>query len=90
MPHYGSHQSRHIFQGIIIFQVRSLVSHHRIGRRMGFVKGVFCKINHIVVNLIGNPLLNPVADTARNSFFLIAVHLLLIDDTSVGRRQNRL
>ena len=41
---------------------------------MGFVKGVFCKINHFIVNFAGDLFINAVVDTARHIFIRIAVN----------------
>ena len=71
------HQGSHKFHRIVIFQICSLVRHHRIRCCMGFVKGIFCKICHLIENLVGNFLGNTVCHTARHALFFIAVHKIL-------------
>ena len=47
----GSHQRRHEFYGIIVFQIRCLVSHHCITCRMGLVERIFGEIHHHIVDI---------------------------------------
>ena len=75
--YYRSHQRCHKFHRIIVFQPGRLVRYYRIGCRMGFIKGIFCKIRHIIVDLIGYLLGNTIADTARNPLFFITVNKIL-------------
>ena len=94
---------------------------------MGFVESVLCKIRHVVIDLVGGFLRDPVGDAARDALLLVPVHevfaflghdrrfflghgpahqiapaqgiarqgtddlhdLLLVNDTAVGRFQNR-
>ena len=41
---------------------------------MGFIKGIFCKFRHIVINFIGHRFRNTVSDTALNALFLISIY----------------
>ena len=69
----GSHQRRHEFYGIIVFQIRCLVSHYRITGRMGLVERIFGKIHHHIVDLPCCLLVNAVGNTAGDIFLRVAV-----------------
>ena len=71
------HKRRHKFYRIVIFQICSLISDNRIGRRMRLVKCIFCKINHLIINLIGNLFTDSVCNTSRNPFRLISIYKVL-------------
>ena len=69
----GSHQRRHEFYGIIVFQIRCLVSHHCITCRMGLVERIFGEIHHHIVDLSGCLLVNAVGNTAGDILLRVAV-----------------
>ena len=123
----GSHQGRHKFRRIIIFEPGCLVSDHRVTGRVGLVEGVFGEIHHHIVDMGGCILRDASGNTAGDIFFRIAVYkvaallfhdrlllfthgpadqvapsqsiaaqvpdnghdLLLIDNTAIGRGQDR-
>ena len=47
-----SHKSSHKLYREIILQIGCLIRDHRISRRMGFIKGILCKIDHLIIDLI--------------------------------------
>ena len=75
--YYRRHKRRHKFYWIIILQISSLIGNHSISCRMRFIKRIFCKIDHVIINLIGYFFRDPICNTARNSFLLISVHKIL-------------
>ncbi len=125
---HRSHQSSHELYRIVIFQPRGLICHHGISSRMGFIKCIFGKINHFIIDFIGSCLRDPACYAPRNLLLFISIdkilplllhdrslflghgpanqiaspqgiarqllhnlhNLLLIDDTAIGRLQNRL
>ena len=44
---------------------------------MGLVKCIFCKVNHLIVDVVGRLLINPILHTALNALLLIAVHEIM-------------
>ena len=44
---------------------------------MGFIKGVLCKVDHFIVNVIGRLFIDAVGNTAPYSFRLIAIDEIL-------------
>ena len=44
---------------------------------MGLVEGVFCKVNHLIVDVVCGLLVNPIVHTALNPFRLAAVDKVL-------------
>ena len=61
----------------MIPQPRRLIGHHRVSRRMGLVKGIFCKISHLIKDRLRHILRDPFADTAGYSLFRITEHKVL-------------
>ena len=54
-----------------------LIGHHRVGRRVGLIEGILGEINHLIVNLLGCGLRNPICNAAGHSLFLIPVYEVL-------------
>ena len=63
---HGGHQRRHILLGIVAFQVRRLVGHHRVAHGMGLVEGVVCKGNDLIVDGLAHAFADPALDAAVN------------------------
>ena len=74
---YGSHKRRHKFHRVVIFQICRLVGHHCIGRRMGLIEGIFCKVRHLIKNMVCDLLRDAFCNTARHMLLLIAVDEIL-------------
>ena len=71
------HKRSHKFHRIVIFQKRCLIRNDCISCCMGFIKCIFCKINHIIIDLVCSLLGNPVCNTSRNSLGLISINKIL-------------
>ena len=74
---HGGHKRSHKFHRIIIFQISRLISYDCISCRMGFIKSIFCKISHFIIDLICCLLRDPVGNTARHSLLLISIYKVL-------------
>ena len=71
------HQRCHKFHRIIIFQPRSLIGNYRISRCMGFIKCIFCKVDHIIIDLICHIFLDTSGNTPRYAFRFISIYKVL-------------
>ena len=74
---HRGHKSRHKFYRIIVFQIRGLIRDNCISRCMRFIKCIFCKVKHFVINLICHCLRNAICNTTRYSFLRIAIDKVL-------------
>ena len=68
------HQRRHVLPGIVTFQIRRLVSHHRVAHCVGLIEGIVCEGHDFIVKGLGNGLLDSVGNAAPDSLLRIAVN----------------
>ena len=72
VQHRGQ-QSRHVFLGIVAFEVGRLIGHHRIAHGVRLVKGVVGKIVYFIVNGLGRCLRYAACNAAPDASLRIAV-----------------
>ena len=71
---HGSHQRRHKFYRIIVFQKCGLIRHDRVCSGMGFIERILGKIDHFIIDLVRRLLIDPVFDTSRNAVLFVAIN----------------
>ena len=71
------HKCSHKFYRIIVLQICCLVGNNCIGCCMGLIKGILCKINHIIIDLICSFLINSICNTSGNSLCFISINKVL-------------
>ena len=75
--YHGCHEGRHKFHRIVVFQISRLIGHYRVGRCVGLIKSIFCKIDHLVVDLVGRLFVYAVVHAARHALLRVAVDKIL-------------
>ena len=71
---YAGHQRGKIGRLIMGFQISRLINHLGVTSRMRLVKRIFCKINHLIKDLIGRVLVDPIPLCTRNNNISRFIH----------------
>ena len=69
----GGKQGSHILLGIVALHIRRAVCHNGVGHGMRLVESIACKVQNLVVNLVGNALRHTVGYAAADVPLRVAV-----------------
>lgn len=71
---YAGHQGRHVFPGVVPFEIGGLISHHSIAGGVGFIEGVGREAAHLIKDAVGHGLGDAIGGAAGDEVPALLFH----------------
>ena len=71
---YAGHQGRHVFPGVVPFEIGGLISHHGIAGGVGFIEGVGREAAHLIKDAVGHGLGDSIGGAAGDEVPALLFH----------------